>query len=385
MKVLHIITGLNQGGAESALFRLVTQSKNPEVQFSIISLMDEGHYGPLFDKHEIEVTYVNLKRNKSFFGVLKKSIFLYKTILRIHPDVIQTWMYHADLYGGIIGRIVGVKRIFWSVHHFNLYPSANKLITLVIIKCLAKLAYLIPTKVVFCSSHSAVKHVNFGYPKSKVVHIPLGYDQNDIQFDSEGRTALRSELHLHETSIIIGFLARWDIQKDHENLIKAFSILHSNYPNAVLILAGPGIGYDNAELNLILERYCVPLEKIRLLGPIQNTSAFFSMLDLHVLPSRGEAFPNVVAESMLCGIPNVATNVGDVTEILGDTGWIVPSQNAVALAGAISDALGKRENFDIWKDIKEKSRQRIVNLFSIEKMIDSYYAVWQTNDDEKAI
>jgi glycosyltransferase involved in cell wall biosynthesis len=99
-------------------------------------------------------------------------------------------------------------------------------------------------------------------------------------------------------------------------------------------------------------------------------------LDLHVLPSVGEAFPNVVAEAMACGTPCVVTDVGDAAYIVGDTGWVVPPKDSSRLAQAIQDAMleiqtSGRETFGI------KCRERIQNNFSLEKVADAYIGLWQ--------
>ena len=98
-------------------------------------------------------------------------------------------------------------------------------------------------------------------------------------------------------------------------------------------------------------------------------------MDIHILSSKTEGFPNVVAESMACGTPCIVTNVGDSALIVGKTGWIVPPKNSIKLANAIEKALseiGKKN----WKKRCDQARLRVKNNFGISKMIKSYNIIW---------
>ena len=100
-------------------------------------------------------------------------------------------------------------------------------------------------------------------------------------------------------------------------------------------------------------------------------------LDIHILSSAyGEAFPNVLAEAMACGTPCVATDVGDATGILGDTGWLAPSGNPTALANAIEAALADWAHQEGWLDRQRRCRQRICDEYALEKMVERYREIW---------
>src|SRR5690625_4423932 len=100
MKVVHIITGLNDGGAEGVLYRLCTNDK--KYTHTVISLLDMGKYGPLLEEHGIKVYCLNMKRGKITLSDLSR---LYRKLKKNQPDIVQTWMYHGDLIGGIVSRV----------------------------------------------------------------------------------------------------------------------------------------------------------------------------------------------------------------------------------------------------------------------------------------
>jgi len=101
-------------------------------------------------------------------------------------------------------------------------------------------------------------------------------------------------------------------------------------------------------------------------------------MDLHVLASASEAFPNVIAETMLCGTPNVVTDVGDSAIIVGDSGWVVPPRDPHQLARAITAAYDEWEQHPTdWQQRRDTVRRRIADRFTMKKMADAYEAVWR--------
>ena len=369
MKIFNIITGLNNGGAESILYRLCIHDIN--YKHIVISLMDEGKYGPLLKKAGIEVYCLNMPAGRLTLSGLYK---LFKLIRNFRPNVVQTWMYHADLIGGVIARLAGIKNIFWNIRHTTLEPGKSKRSTIFIAKLCAMLSKRVPKGIVCCAEQSVETHGSIGYDTSKMTVIANGYDLSSLCAIPNSQAQLKKELG--DVFPLIGMVSRFDPVKEHFDLLDAFAIVKKKGLPHKLVL----VGYKINALNIVL------IEKIQLLGlkdevllldQRTDIPTIMNSLDLHVLSSSTEAFPNVLAEAMACNTPCVTTDVGDAAHIVGDTGWVVPPKNPQALADAILIALNEQQSDpSTWLSRKAACRKRIADNFSIETMIDRYHRVW---------
>lgn len=368
-RVLHVITGLNDGGAEAVLYRLCTQEPS---KHQVISLMDNGKYGPLLIKYNIPVYQLNLNPSKpSPYKIFE----LYKLIKKIEPSIVQTWMYHADLLGGIAAKTAGVPKIFWGIRHSNLSKGTIKPTTYAVMKSCALLSHFIPTKIISCSKAAVNSHIAQGYDSDKFEVVQNGYDLNSF------RPLSQSVERVNFSSAgfpVIAMVARFDIQKDHANLLNALSILKNKGLNFHLVLVGKGINHDNFELMQLIKDSSLVVDKdITLYGQSDNIPLLMNSIDLHVLSSLGEAFPNVLAEAMACGIPCISTDVGDAKEIVSEYGWIVESQNSTLLAEAIESALEEllSDGFK-WQIRKKEGINHIRENFELKSMVDGFSKVW---------
>ncbi len=372
MKVTHIITGLNDGGAEAVLYRLCLN--DTQNSHSVISLMDMGKYGPLLQTADIKVYCLGMPRGKvKLSGVLH----LYQLIRSIRPDVVQTWMYHADLIGGLVAKFAGIRRVFWGIHHSTLEPKKSRWSTILIARICGALSWLIPSKIVCCAEKSTHIHAGLGYAPRKFIVIPNGYNVEEFRPDESARQRLRSEWAIDEDTPLIGMVARFDPQKDHQNLFLALSHLRQSGQPFKCLLVGSGVDGMNTILHKLVDHYGLQ-DTVVLLGRRNDIPALMNALDIHVLSSFGEAFPNVLAEAMACGTPCVSTDVGDAALIVGDTGWIVPPQDPEALAQAINTAIEARQDAKSWFNRKHAARQRIVENFSVTRMVRGYTEQWQS-------
>jgi glycosyltransferase involved in cell wall biosynthesis len=170
-------------------------------------------------------------------------------------------------------------------------------------------------------------------------------------------------------------VSRYDPQKDHANLLKALSILRQKNIEFRCALVGKHIDDSNKELTFLIKKLELD-SNILLLGSRSDIPTVMNGLDLHVLASSSEGFPNVVAEAMACGTPCVVTDVGDASFIVGDTGWVVPPRDSQRLADTIELAI-KESNRSGWVTRSIAARQRIEKNFSIDNMIRNYNAIWQ--------
>lgn len=370
LRVLHIITGLGDGGAESALFRLCSHDRRHAHR--VISLMDAGKYGSLLAGAGIEVHSLRMPRGKLSVGGLFR---LWRLVRSAKPDVVQTWLYHADLIGGVVARLASASNICWGLHHSNLAPGTVKQNTIRVAQLCARLSRFVPWKIVSCSRRAAEVHAQLGYAADKFVVIPNGYDVAQFVPDSVARRRLRAEWGIPDDKLLLGMVARFDPQKDHANLLAALGQLKRRGSSFHCLLVGTGMESGNETLTQWLAAEGLT-EVVSLLGRRNDIPAVMNALDVHVLSSLGEAFPNVLAEAMACGTPCVTTDVGDAALIVGDTGWVVPPGEPARLARALEKALGLCRQPADWSARQQAARQRIVERFSIKKMVEAYHSVW---------
>lgn len=370
MKILHVISGLGDGGAEAVLYRLIT-SDGVDVHH-VVSLIGIGKYGPLLRAAGTTVTTLDMPRGcvtPDGFGTL------WRTVRTWRPDVVQAWMYHADLLAGIVSRLNGIP-VVWGIRHTVLDRARASRATMAVAWTCARLSRRVPKRIVCCAETARQVHVAKGYDARRMVVIPNGYDLARLAPDPDARSRVRRELGVGEDCELVGMVARFDPYKDHANLIATLGRLRAEGRRFEVVLVGAGMDDGNTVLATLLDKAGIT-RQVHLLGPRPDIPAVMNALDLHVLSSSAEAFPNVLAEAMACGTPCVATDVGDAARIVGETGWIVPPRDANALADAVGRALDEHARHDMWKRRQELARQRITAEFGIEKMVERYRAVWR--------
>ena len=368
MKIVHIITGLGDGGAELTLFKICkydTANKH-----FVISLKDKGKYFSLLSKLGIKVYCLNM----NFFSIYK-FFSLIKIIGSLKPNIVQTWLVHADFLGGIAARLAGIKNIIWNIRYSNIEIRKSKLTTILIIKILSKLSYVIPLLIIIVSKRAKKIYEIKGYDKKKLRFIPNGFDLSILKVDKIQKSNFLKKINIKKNIPIVGNVARYDPQKDHLNLLNALSLIRSKNIDFFCVLVGSNV--DQKNINLVSKIKKLRLSNyVKLLGRNDNISQVMNGLDIHVLAScYGEGFPNVIAESMACGTPCITTDVGDSAFIVGKTGWVVPPKNPIKLSKAIEKALDEMGTTK-WKKRCNKARLVIKEKFSINKMLKSYNKVW---------
>jgi glycosyltransferase involved in cell wall biosynthesis len=367
MKVVHIITGLGDGGAEHTLFKICKYDNvNNHV---VISLKGPGKYYSLLKRLGIEVYCLNI--NIFFY----KFFFLIKLLYTLRPDIVQTWLVHGVLIGGIAARLAGIKNILWNIRYSNFEIKKAKLTTILIVKILIKLSYVIPQSIVVVSKKAKKIYERSGYDKKKLILIPNGYDLLILKPSKLQKRFFKKKYKIKKSTLVIGNIARHDPKKDHLNLLNSLSIVRSKNINFICILAGSNIDRNNISLvtkikELKLSNY------VKLIGQKDNIIEIMNGLDIYIQSSSyGEGFPNVVAEAMACGVSCVVTDVGDAAFIVGKTGVVVPPNNSIQLANALEKTIRKIGTKDL-KNKSYKSRLRIKENFDIIKMIKLYNKSW---------
>ncbi|WP_251879177.1 glycosyltransferase [Achromobacter sp. Marseille-Q4954] len=380
LRVLHIITGLGQGGAESVLFRLATYP-GADVEHVIVSLTDEGIYGQRLRAAGVAVHALGMKRGRVSLGGF---MALRSLIAATRPDAVQTWMYHADLIGGLAARLAGVRAIAWGIRNSGEHLERSSRSARLVLRACALLSGRIPKAIVCAAQKSAQRHADKGYDRERMVVIANGYDLSRYAPNDEARQRVRAQWGLPQDVPAIGCVARWDPLKDHANLLRAIAALVRDGRDAGLrcVLIGRGMDTANTELAALIDRLGLR-DRLVLAGSSDDVPAAMNGLDLHVLSSCAEGFPNVVAEAMACGVYCVVTDVGDAAFIVGDAGVVVPPEQSEALARGIETALCEVASRGRTR-AGEAGRARVLENFDLARMVQSYIAVWRRISGVKA-
>jgi len=367
MKIVHIITGLNDGGAEEILYKICLHDKlNNHI---VISVVSGGKYVSLLKKLGVKVYCLNMKFY-SFFNFF----YLIKLLKILQPDIVQTWLIHGDFIGGIAARFAGIKNILWTIPYSKVDTSIEKIRNILLIKILAKLSYIIPKLILVISKSGKKNCQNLGYYEKKLRLVTTGYDLFFFKRNRYEKLYFKKKLKIEKQTPLLGIVARYHPVKDHTNLLNALSIVKLKNKNFICIFVGSGMTKNNKIL--LNEIRKLELDSfVKLLGPKSNIPQVMNGLDVNILCSKSEGFPNVVVEAMACGTPCVVTNVGDSSFIVGKNGWVVPPSNSIKLANAIEKALSEI-NSKNWKKKCSQARLRVHNKFEIKKMIKYYNLTW---------
>lgn len=376
VRVVHVITGLGVGGAETMLAKLLETEQRSGVQRTI-EVICIGPGGPMAERIRaagVTVTCIGMGRGGSR-GALAGIRALVSRLREVQPDVVQCWMYHADLLGGIAARLAVPKAArIWSIRASSMpYPAS--LLTRTVIRTCAVLSSIIPVRIISCSATAAALHVRLGYDARRIVVIPNGFDLTRFMPSPESRASVREELGLAEHTAIIGCVARFDPQKDFPTLFRTFGFVLDARADATLVIAGQGCTPDNPEIvTLIPEAW---RERVRLLGVRRDIPELTAAFDVAVLTSAyGEGFPNVLGEALACGVPCVATDVGDSREIAGEEGFIACIGDAKGLSQALIMILDRPTALQA--SLAARMRERAVTNYDVSAIARRY---WHVQDE----
>ncbi len=372
LKVLHVITGLNTGGAEMMLYKLLA-AKERTHNAAVVSLCDRGTLGEPIQALGVPVHTLEMRRG---IPGLRPLIRLRRLIRQERPDLIQSWMYHANLATTLAAwRISRSVPVVWNIRYSLDDLSSDKRLTRWLIHFGGSFSGA-PAMIVYNSRHSALQHERLGYAPGKTIVIPNGFDCERFKPNAAARRRIRQELGVPDDAWLIGHFARYHPMKDHTSFLQAAALLTQRAEcNLFFVMAGHGVDRSNPELARILDRLQLT-DRCRLLGERQDMPALMSALDLSTSSScTGEAFPNVVGEAMACGVPCVVTDVGDSARIVGDSGRMVPPSDPESITTAWLDLMnsGKPKVAALGK----AARRRIQSNYSLALVAEQYEALYQ--------
>ena len=294
---------------------------------------------------------------------------LVKILRTFKPSIVHTWMYHADLIGGLASRFAGIKALGWSIRQSNLAPGLNSRMILLIARLCALLSRRIPRKILTFSESARRTHVGLGYTPKKMIVIPNGFDLTCFCPDPEAYAAVRAELGVALDTPLVGVIARYDPQKNLAGFVKAAELVMKSRSDVHFLLAGKGVDASNDVLQSAIRDRGL-LGNVHLLGSRDDVPRLMASLDVLASSSHGEAFPNVLGEAMACGVPCVVTDAGDSADIVGESGRVVPVGDMKKLAEGVLNMLNL--SISERRVLRERARQRVHDHYEIGRVVRRY-------------
>ena len=356
-KVTHIINQLHPSGAEQMLLRLLKAFRDDNVKSDVIVL--NNNFDNDFRKDFInEGINILILKDENY---LNKFFRLVRILKKNKPDIVQTWMYEADLVGGFAARLANIKKVFWNVR--SVRPSNHNIIFL---KLIGIMSWLIPNKII-SNSHKAInfKVKNF-YNRNKFIYIPNGYALSSYN-------PARSIIEKYNSDIIFGSVARFDKTKSINVLLDAIAELQNSniFPNFVFF--GSGMTLDNKVLKNMILRRGINLEKIEFLGYRKSKDSIFNSFDVLCLTSNTESFPNVVFEGAIYGKVILSTKTGDLQKILPASNFLVEINSCKEIVDSIKSILAS-DNVTLQKIVKQNLE--MIKRYDIYSISRKYYQLY---------
>jgi glycosyltransferase involved in cell wall biosynthesis len=365
LTIAHLITGLETGGAERMLARLVAGTDRERLAPLVISLTGPGTIGAQITAAGVPLYTLGVRRGLPDPRALLR---LGRILSRHRADILQTWLYHADLLG-LAAHLLGLApRLVWNLR-------ATESIGSPVVRRILAWSSAMPDAVVVNSASGQRYHERLGYRPRAWVLLPNGFDTETLRPNPAARARQRAAMGLAEADFAILLPARYHPVKDHMTFLAAAALLASRRPEARFFLIGAGTGADNRLLSAAIAAYRLD-DRVARLGERRDLDDLYPAFDLVTLSSAlGEGFPNVLGEAMCCGVPCVATDSGDAAAMIGDTGAVVPPRDPTALAAAWERlvAIGPAGR----AMLGAAARERVVSRYPLPAIIARYEALYQ--------
>ncbi len=363
VRVLHLISSLDVGGAEHSLFRLVTSMNRDLFANEVVCMKDQGPMGRRLEEAGIPVHSLKMKKGTPEFSAIFRLRFLRNLF---QPDIIQCWMYHANLMGLTLFQ---ASRTLWNIRCSDMDLTIYGAVYRFSVLAGARLSRF-PRAVVVNSQEGRSIHEKLGYHPREWIVIPNGINTDIFRPDLAARVLTRKSLDIPEDALVIGLVCRFDPMKDHATFFQAAGKFLKVYPDARFVLAGRGVERTNQDMKRLVPGGDVA-DRMYFLGERQDIEKIYPLFDIMTSSSAwGEGFPNVIAEAMAYGIPCAATDVGDTGLLIGDTGILVRRRSPGCLCSAW-DTIA-RMDLAGRKAMGIKARERIRLHYSQERTTGTY-------------
>jgi glycosyltransferase involved in cell wall biosynthesis len=367
----HVITGLNTGGAEMMLANILAHHQQSHFRPVVYCLAEQGPIADRIRALGVPVHSLDMRSGLPDPRAIRR---LARALREEQAVVAQTWLYHADLIGGLAARMAGIP-VVWGIHNSTLHGNASSRGLRMVIRVCRWLSPVVPSAIVCVAESAKAAHVAMGYPARKMTVIPNGFDLTRFRPNPDARRRIRAELAIDPDAPVILIAGRFAPLKNHRMFVAAAEIVANRYPETHFVMVGDGLGATNRELTEWVEQTGHPT-RFHLLGRQSDMPELLAAADLIALTSNTEAFPLVIGEAMASGVPCVCTDVGDARSLIGDTGRIVPVGATAAFADAIGELLAmppaKRHALGC------RARAKMEAEYDLGRIAARYDQLWQS-------
>jgi len=362
MRICHIITGLEMGGAERLVLDIAGKTAAMGHPCTICVLW--GDAGLLEDRPAENIEVIRLRRKIKWNPFLVWT--LYRVLKQMMPDIVHTHLIHATLLGRLAARWAGVPVIVTTEHN-----TSNWQVKYGFLHWIYRWTARWNTKIFAVSDAVMERMVRIGRIVEESIQVLYNgidvraFDKNRNRMDKRLKTAM---------SPVIGTVGRLDPRKGHRYLIEASVDIIRQYPEASILIIGSG--KMESSLKQVASSLGLSERNIRFLGVLKNTSEVLQSMDVFVLPSVEEGLGIAILEAMAAGVPVVATSVGGIPEIVthGETGVLVAPKNPKMLADAVMDLLAHPDKAD---RLRQNAKSMVMKKFDIQGTVEQLMSYYQ--------
>ena len=297
-------------------------------------------------------------------------IKLFKLIKKFKPDIIQTWLYHADFLGSLVKILNPKIKLIWSIHHASNSLEFESLHTKIVFHILLIISKYIPDKIIFCSDFSYRVHKSLGYQLKRSIIINNGINREVFRPNNKLRKYFRSNYSINENKFIIGMASRFDPNKGIDIFLDIIQKLEKIKFDASYIICGYKINKWNDDLKSLIDKRNLN-GKVILLGEFPDTHIFFNSIDLLICPSRTESFGLVVLEALSCGTKVICSNLEPLENLVGSN-YVVKDNNIDIY---IKKIIELKRKFDYGTE-RKPFRENILKIYNIKNMISRYNEIY---------
>lgn len=361
-RVAFLARSLGFGGAERQLVTLARGLHRRGRDVVVVVFYGGGELEAELRDAGVRLRVIGKRGRWDVGGFLARAV---RVLREERPAVVHPYLDIPNVLAALLRPFLPPHRLVWGVRASDLELDRYDWLVRAGAAALRRLAR-VPDLVIVNSRVGLDHHRAAGFSTGRMRVVPNGIDTERFRPDAERRRRLRSEWRVGEDELLVGLVGRLDPMKDHPTFLRAAAELAALEPRLRFVCVGDGPAEYGSMLRSLARELGLGL-RIAWHPARPDAEAIYPALDVLCSSSAfGEGFSNVIAEAMACGVPVVATEVGDARTIVGDTGLVVPPADPPALAAALRRLLADAR----LEERRSAARQRVVDHFSVEKLLD---------------